>query len=432
MYEQKEKIPEVKYSTLRNFSTLQKFLDFMKGILIDDVTQINQGEGTYKSLWDSVINDIEQQIANRDLRWLGEPMPTDLEDALARERYQLMDDYQNIFETVIKPRVQELLKNSKGEFDLPVMKYNDRSLGVFDFNRASAGLRPQNKYYSIKKKEFVEPNEVKTIKEGSKYKYVLNSDKSKVALVPKIKSDDKKKVHEAYNEIADGADVFVTLKKYGLKIGGSADAFTSNIKKTYLLKEVTPKPKNAIRLFVKIGCASIYSAEQYKWTGYAAIGIAQLLSTLGYAVNIIGIYGMGTNINIDGKLNSGYRYYGINLKSFEETIDSGSILYTLSDATFFRIKFFELIVKSAFFYNDYIGVGLGYVADIFGIEDIAFKEYGKRDGMFHKNGKLDSRSQFLYYTIADIYSEQDLNKAILEIGLNVVNKNKEAAANLQP
>mgnify|MGYP000974596387 CR=1 FL=1 len=422
-----EKMPDVGRSTLRPFNSLEKFFEFFKGQTPDD-TPITGGKGNYEELLAETWRHIEDEIKNGNVQWYGEPMPTSLEDALARERYQLMDEYNDVYKNIIKPRVQELIKNSKGKFDMPVLKYNDRNLGVFDFNRASAGLQPQYKYYSIKKKEFVEASAVKTVKDGAKYKYILIKDGSAVVLVPKIKSTDKDLIHKAYQEIYDGGNVFEVLKKNGLKIGGSADAFTSTIKKSYVLKEITPKPKNAIRLFVKIGCSCGYTAKQYKWTGYAAIGIAQLLSTLGYAVSIIGVYGVGTSINIDGNLYNGVRYYGINLKKFEETIDSSSILYTLSDATFFRVRFFDCIVKSSFYYKDFMDSSLGYPADIGKIKKMVFAEYGRRDELFKSNGERNNNSQFLYYFVGDIYNEQDLSTAILDIGLNVVNENQAAAA----
>ena len=86
-------------------------------------------------------------------------------------------------------------------------------------------------------------------------------------------------------------------KKYGLKIGGQ-DAFSSTIKKSYVLKEKFPKPKNAVRIFFKIGENQGVRWPSYKWLGYASIGIAELLDTLGYATSIIGVTGINNNINI--------------------------------------------------------------------------------------------------------------------------------------
>jgi len=54
-----------------------------------------------------------------------------------------------------------------------------------------------------------------------------------------------------------------------------------------------------------------------------------------------------------------------------------------------------------------------------------FNEFGKRDKMFNDKGKA-TNSQFLYYMIGDVNDVDELNRTILDIGLNVVNENKEA------
>jgi hypothetical protein len=87
--------------------------------------------------------------------------------------------------------LQEIIKISKADLQLPVYKYNDLGLGLFDFNKASTGLIPKYQYYSFKKKEIVEGNEVDTIKDGDKFVSILKSDKSPCVLVPFILSDDK-------------------------------------------------------------------------------------------------------------------------------------------------------------------------------------------------------------------------------------------------
>jgi hypothetical protein len=418
-------------SKLKTFKSLDTLLDYFNNLPISN-DRITDGRGTYQELYDESRGRMESHINERDEDWYGKPLPTSYQDALDRNRYQLMDEFNEIYLQNIKPRLQEIIKDSKADLQLPVYKYNDLGLGLFDFNKASTGLIPKYQYYSFKKKEIVEGNQVDTVKDGDKFVYVLKSDKSPCVLVPFILSDDKKLLQKVYKEIYDGEDVFVVLKKYNLRIGGSG-AFGSTIKKSYILKENTLKPKNAVRIFIKLGQNCGVTAEQYKWAGYAAIGVAQLLSLLGgYAVNIIGVLGNRTNINInqDGNLVEGYRFWGINLKPFEETLDAKSLLYVASDATFFRIKVFDYMVKQAGFYKDYYDSGLGSMADVRTVEDMIFKEYGKRDKLFLPNGDRNIKSQFLYYTIGDIYSLDEMNTAILEIGLDVVNKNREAKEKL--
>lgn len=431
MSETPEQIPSIGKSTLRAFGSLEKFFDFFKAIQPDD-TQVNgNSEYTYKTFLQYVYNYIEREIEGKSgMDWYGSPHPESLAEALSRERYLNMDDYNNVFNTIIKPRLEEILKDSKADLEMPVLKYNDRDLGIFDFNRAAIGLIPTNNYWSIKNKDFVDASLVQTYKEGNSYKYKLIKGGSPVVLVPKLKNVDAATTNKIYKEVYDGQNIFEVIKKYGVKIGGSADAFTSNIKKSYLLKEKTKKPKNAVRLFVSLGANCSISGSQYKWNGYAATGIAELLSTLGYAVSIIGVYGLKTEINVDGGLSSGTRYFGITLKSFEETLDTGSILYTLSDATFFRVRFFECIAKSTYYYRDFIEDGMGYVATIPEIKKMVYAQYGKRDDLFKENGKKNTNSPFLYYIIGDNFSEEQLNELILNIGLDVVNENMLAAQNI--
>ena len=112
---------------------------------------------TYKELYDFVQKDvIREKIENeKDTAWLGTPLDS-VAEVLARDRYLKMDEFNNIYKTNIQPRIQEILKDSSAELELPTLRYNDLGLGQFDFNKASSGLIPLYKYYSFKKKENVE------------------------------------------------------------------------------------------------------------------------------------------------------------------------------------------------------------------------------------------------------------------------------------
>lgn len=415
-----EQVPQTINGTLKSFRTLQDFFDFFNDIELGSIPIVQNTGTTYLQLWNSTKRGIESQIRERDTSWFGLPFPNSLEDALSRTKYLDMEEYNKVYKENIQPRIQDILKESKADLEMPVLKYNDLGLGTFDFNKAAAGLIALYKYYSFKKKGLVEGVDVVTYKEKDKYKYKLKADGSPVVLVPEFKGGyDTKDAQNALKDIEKGENVFVVLKKYGIKIGGK-EAFSSTIKKSYLLKERTPKPKNAIRLFVKMGNNANILHPQYKWTGYAAVGVAELLEVLGYAVSIIGI--VGTQ-NMRSEFPT--RYVAINLKNFEETLDKQSLLYVASDPTFFRIKVFELIIKLAQNYKDYVDGALGRSTTIEQIKSVVFNEFGKRDKMFNDKGKA-TNSQFLYYMIGDVYGLDELNRTILEIGLNVVNENKEA------
>ena len=413
-------VPQTINGTLKSFRTLQDCIDFFNEIELGSIP-ITQNTGTtYLQEWNSTKTGIQSYITNRDISWLGTPIPTSLEDALSRTKYLDMDEYNKVYKENIQPRIQDILKESKADLEMPVLKYNDLGLGTFDFNKASAGLIALYKYYSFKNKGLVEGVDVVTYKEKDKFKYKLKSDGSSVVLVPEFKGGyDTKDALKALKDIEKGENIFVVLKKYGIKIGGK-EAFSSTIKKSYLLKERTQKPKNAIRLFVKMGNNANILHPQYKWTGYTAVGIAELLEVLGYAVSIIGVIGIRNK-----RQTFPTRYIGINLKNFEETLDKQSLLYVVSDPSWFRIKYFEYIVKTAQYYKDYIDGNLGSSVTIEEIKSMVFNEFGKRDKMFNDKGKA-TNSQFLYYMIGDVENIDELNRTILEIGLNVVNENKEA------
>jgi hypothetical protein len=167
---------------------------------------------------------------------------------------------------------------------------------------------------------------------------------------------------------------------------------------------------------------TIAISPQYQNRGIATAMIAQLLEIMGYAVSIIGIVPIG---NWDSSYPS--RYNAINLKFFEETLDSQSLLYTTADPTFFRMKVFENIIKSAEYYKDYIEEHLGTSLPIDVIKSMVYSEFGKRDKLFNDKGKA-TNSQFLYYIIGDIFNVDELNRTILDIGLDVVNENIHARA----
>jgi hypothetical protein len=412
-------------AVIRFFKSIDSFFEFFDGIDITD-KRINGGSGTYKGIFDTTMSYTESSMRSNDVSWLGEPCPSSVEEALSRRRYQNMPDFNDVYRNSIARRIQDILRNSSADLEVPVLKYNDLGLGTFDFNKASTGLIALYKYYSFERQEYVEGQLVDTYKDGEKYKYRLITDGSPVALVPSVRDeDDKKLIEKAYKEIYNGANPFEALKKYGLKVGG-ANAFSSTIKKSYVLKEKFPKTKNAVRIFFKVGENSNVRWPSYKWVGYAAIGIAELLDTLGYATSIIGVNGNQTRINIEGSLEAGTRFWGITLKRFEETLDKDSLLYIASDPSFFRVKIFECIIKRALYHDDYLNTGLGRTSYKDELEQMIFNEYGKRDKLFFDSGKRNENSQFLYYILTDIYSEEDMNTAILEIALDVVNKNKEA------
>ena len=153
-------VPRTINGTLKSFRTLQNCLDFFNEIELGNIP-ITQNTGTtYLQEWNSTKRGIDSQIRNRDTSWFGLPFPNSLEDALSRTKYLDMDEYNRVYKENIQPRIQDILKESKADLEMPVLKYNDLGLGTFDFNKASAGLIALYKYYSFKKKGLVDRKSV--------------------------------------------------------------------------------------------------------------------------------------------------------------------------------------------------------------------------------------------------------------------------------
>jgi len=421
--------------SFKSFTSVLEFDEFFSKIIPDN-TPIPNSSQTYKEIYDFVQDYTERRYIrgseDENVKWFGTPKVTSMAEGLARERYLNMDDFNRVYTDIIAPRLQEILRKSEAELDMPKVKYNDLGLGTFDFGRASGGLIPLYKYYSFEREDFVEGDQVKTVKVGSKFEFKLKIDNSNVVLVPKILNSTnedgslKDEVKKAYKEIFETKDVFGTLKKFGLRIGG-VEAFSSTIKKVYYLKEKVKKPRNAVRLFVRLGDNYHVTGEQYKWRGYLAIGVAQLLSILGYSVNIQAFMGLNNSINVGGgRIESGRRRFFIQLKKFDETIDKQSLLYVASDASFFRLKFFTSIIQFSQFYGDYLDNELGSAPTTNDMIGDIYQEFGKRDKYWNNDGTINKSCQFLYYVIPDCFDETQLSQAILDISLNIVNQNKQA------
>lgn len=411
--------------TLRVFRNLLSFQEFCNNIEV--LHEKNNGGQYYDEVLKDVIGNASSGITDKNTWYLDrEPFPANYEEAMQRTRYQHMEEFNKYYQEYILPEASKLLNESSADLDIPTFVYNDRELGFFDYNRASAALFSKHEYYSIKHKKYVDGYEVETFQEGSVFKYRLKSDKSACIIVPQIeKGQDEKIIDKAFEEIYKGAEPISTLRKYDIKMSG----FSTSIKKSYVNKENKPKPRNSVRIFITLGGNANVAAENLKWSGYLGIGLAQILEYLGYSVNINVMFGSYIYDGIrlkSGEYKAGHRITSFGLKKFEETVDVSNLLYVLSDVTFFRIKFFTYIVKYAQFYQDYIDEGLGSVTDLSTMKTAALTEYSKIDPVFNKDGSRNMQSPFLYYIVGNCYSEEQFFVQLREIILDVVNENKAA------
>lgn len=412
--------------SMRIFPSYKSYIDFHDAIQLENRRVGSMGM-TYSEVDAYVKNMSRDKLGDRSeaTEWFGEAYPTTMEELFSRDEYPLMDEYRRVYEEKIRPRADEIQKESKAALEVPTLKYNDIGLGTFDFARASLGLLPLYKYYAVKHKKYVEGVDTYVKKVGDAFKNFLKLDDSPVIIVPQLREGyDEKIVHKAFKEIYDGQDVFEVLKKYDLKIG----KFSSTIKKTYLYKENIPKPLNAIRIFIYVGGNCFVTAEEFKWTGYTGIGITELMTALGYSVSVHAVFGVGNStINVgDGRFDVGVRSSAVTLKPFTETMHSQRLLYIVSDPSFFRGKEFQNIVKKSQYYNDAITTGLGYSVSTQEIKHLAYKTFGSVDKLWNKDGSYNAQSGMLYYVVANIRNEQQMNQAILDIALSVVNENQQA------
>jgi len=411
--------------SMRIFNNYENYEKYYDKIIPSQDRNGDMGS-SYAEVYDAILRYTENKIQNaqESIEWFGDTRPLTIAELFSRDEFQSMPEYARVYETNIKPRINEIMKESSAMLDLPVLRYNDLGLGIFDFAKASTGLIPLYEYYSLKHKEYVEGNKTKVIKDGSKFKTLLKSDNSDVILVPQLKKGYQPKVvDKAFREIFNGSELFSTLKRYDLKIG----KFSSTIKKSYLYKENKPKPLKSVRIFIYVGGNSDRTGEQFKWTGYTGIGIAELLNTLGYTVSVHAIFGTRNyNCNIGGSFQTGIRASAVTLKGFSETMYSKRLLYVVSDPSFFRGKEFVKIIKKSQEYSDGINTSLGQAISTEDCKCLAFNNFGAIDKMWNKDGSHNTQSGMLYYVIGNITSEQEMNAEILNIGLNVVNENKNA------
>jgi hypothetical protein len=413
-------------STMKIFRGFDSFVKFFDEIEVEDRSC---GSNTYLSLMQWVMGVQADEIRKRNQKYVGTkpPFPSSVEQAMDRTTYQQMDEFNQYYKDVIEPEASNLLNDSKAALDVPVIKYNDKQLGFFDFTRASSGLFPKYAYYSLKLKKIVEGNLVETYKDGKKFKYRLKQDGSPCVIMPMVAEGvNEEQLYDAAIKISEGEAPLKALKEFKLKLGG----FSSTIKKTYVYQEVAPKPKNSIRLFISIGGSYGVDGDDLKWAGYLGVGLSQILEFLGYSVSIYFVYGLVNDGYKDasGATTEGVRFVAFPLKDFSETINASNLLYVVSDPTFFRVRFWQYIIKISQYYGDNLDKGLGrslqeYEKQI--LDNAIYRRFSTIDPLFI-DGVRNPECPFLYYIIGNCHSEEKFREYLRDTILGVVNENRLA------
>jgi hypothetical protein len=330
----------------------------------------------------------------------GEPVPDNVADAMYRRYFLNMELYNNAY-TLMQPFLAKLEKMSNGIIPQDVIKPNDRELGVFSFERAMMSLQGATGLCVQKgdKKTFYKMNEGQPIigKDG-------NQSKDKEGrLLFKIEKN--------------GETAFLTQ----LEEGGDKRWVSSN-KKSFLYKEKHPKPKRMIRLFVLIG--QNWGVQAY-WSGVTAVILANFLEGRGYAIRITAVVGVSSGgLNFGSGKEYGSRYNKIDVKGYEDTMDSLALLYVLADPSFFRIRQFKYYLAQQYKYKDDLNIGLGSMPDP--------ENFRKSLDEQQKMKYVEDEKDILYYFIggSDVEDESDVQRQLIRIVCEVENQNKEILAKL--
>ena len=268
------------------------------------------------------------------VKTFGYPLPLDYEDAMARRSFQNMELYNNVYNQ-LTPFLGRLQKISEGILPKDAIKPNDRQLGVFSLERAMMSIEATPSLYS---------------KKSDKY-YPIND--GTMVLDKKGNNVFDKEGNQKF-KLKNGEEAVLVQKiTDGVKEWGSSN------KKSFLYKEKVPRPNKVVRLFVLVGAH--WGFETF-WAGVTAVICANFLQTKGYAVRITAVMGIKnqSGMNFGGNDNtSGTRYSLMDVKSYDEPIDSLSLLYVLADASFFRVRQFQYYYASQYKYRDEANSGIG-------------------------------------------------------------------------
>ena len=330
-------------------------------------------------------------------KWFGFPVPLSYEDAMNRKMFLNMELYNNAYEE-LRPLLANLEKLSHGLIPKEVIRPTDLEIGIFSFDRAAMSLEQIPALFCEK---------------NGKY---YGMDEGKELLDSKGVQLKDKKGNLKYKIISNGFDAILTqMEEDGVKM------FTSSNKKSFLRKEKLPKPDRLVRLFVLTGANAGYDTY---FAGLSAIITAIYLESRGYSVRITGVLGVTTNILYKGSVQSGSRFSMIDLKGYEETMDSLSLLYVLADSSFFRVRQFDYYLAQQYKYQDPLNPDLGSMPSSKIFREILDEKV--------KGKEIESEKDVLYYYFGgiEITNMAAVIKQIIYIICNAETHNKETLQRL--
>jgi hypothetical protein len=365
---------------------MQKALDSDTDYSRAIIDQINENRGKL---------DRGDTPSNRE--WFGFPVPLSYEDAMSRRMFLNMELYNNAYEE-LRPLLANLEKLSQGLMPKEVIRPTDLEVGIFSFDRAAMSLEQVPALFCKKNGKF------------------YGIDEGKELLDSKGVQLKDKEGNLRYKIISNGFDAILSqMEEDGVKM------FTSSNKKSFLRKEKLPKPNRMVRLFVLTGANAGY--ETY-YSGLSAIITAIYLESRGYSVRITGVLGVTMNILYKGSVQSGSRFSMIDLKRYEETMDSLSLLYVLADSSFFRVRQFDYYLAQQYKYQDPLNRGLGSMPNTDDFTDILFDKV--------KEKEIVGEKDVLYYFFggSTITNMDAARNEIISIICKAEKRNKEALQKL--
>lgn len=454
----------------------------------DDITkQCLSTDNEYSKYIRNHRAGVESQLKNGgSASWFGFPVPKDTADAMQRRTYQNMELYEKKF-FELEPFFQFLEKISTGLIPKPTIVPNDRQLGSFSLPRAmmspiktlclwsnkhkreftiaegipldkNVKVKLNNEYEGKKDEEVECP--LFQLKDGSdayltqklakdlclwsnKHKQEFGEaegdpvlDENGDATYVKIKLNNsykgKKDVEQEcplYKLKKDDSLAYLTDKVLDGELAPTVLAWSSTNKKSFLYQEKLPKPNNNIRIFVLIG-GNCDKTELY-WAGITAVMATKFLSTKGYSVRVTaGVAsasrGMNYRYRFNGQLfdGQGYRAELIDMKSYEEEIDSLGLLYPLADQSFFRVRCFDYFAASYWKYKDELDSGLSRSLQSMEFENLV------RDKI--KAREIEQEKDVLYYFIGgdDVTNIVGAKRNLARIIYCAEKKNRESLIKL--
>lgn len=380
-------------ASVKGFKNLTEFIDFY-----DEKVAQAQTDARYGGMIADHIRGVDRALSRGEttdnLKDYGFPVPTSYDDAMNRRMFLNSQLYENTYEE-LKPLLNALEQMSNSILPKPLLMPNDRELGTFSLERAMMALEAELGLHDEKKDEWF------PLSDG----------------VPILEKDGKAKVNKdgyALFYLKDTKRILV-LKEYekdGEKQWGSRN------KKVFVAIDRVPRPMRAIRFFVLVGANWGYDTY---WAGLTAIIAAQFLESKGYAIRITGVFGLYRYSGVkqkDGTFTEGYRFNFVDLKMYDETLNSLSLLYMTADPSFFRTRIFSYWYAEQHYRQDEPDRGIGSMPSVTAMEQAILQKI--------KEKELEEEKDTLYYYFGgvEVTSLRDAKNQLIEMVCDAENKNR--------